>query len=86
MLFKLETPEHQQTAIRSVAKVLLYPSFRVGFKPTFLTFGRANAFVLHSLNRKVPLVLLLSPYGGSEMARNGFEDGSKVYASNSVEL
>ena len=54
----------------------LYPSFGVGFKPTFLTLGRANAFVLHSFNRKVPLLLLLSPYGDSEMANNGFEDGS----------
>lgn len=96
MLFKFETPEHQQSAIQSVAKVLLYPSFRVGFNPTFLTLGRANVFVLHSLNRKVLLVLLLSPYGDSKMARNGFldepsgkaerEDGSKLYVSNSVEL
>jgi len=46
----------------------------IGFNPTFLTLGRANAFVLHSLNRKVPLVLLLSPFGDSEMARNGRED------------
>ena len=28
-----------------------------------------------------PLVLLLSPYGDSKMARNGFEDGSKWYAT-----
>ena len=27
MQFKLETPEHQRTAIRSVVEVLLYPSF-----------------------------------------------------------
>lgn len=76
MLFKFETPEHQQSAIQSVAKVLLYPSFRVGFNPTFLTLGRANVFVLHSLNRKVPSILLLYPCGVSEMARNGFEDDS----------
>ena len=60
-----------------VTELFLYPSFRVGFNPTFLTLGRTNAFVLYSLNRKVPLVLLLSPYGDSEIARNGFEDGSK---------
>ena len=86
MISKLETPEYQRTAIRRVVEVHLCPSFSVGFNPTFLTLGRANAFVLHSLNRKVPLVLLWSPYGDSEMARNGFEEGSKVYASNSVEL
>ena len=27
MQFKLETPEHQRTAIRSVVEVFLYPSF-----------------------------------------------------------
>lgn len=27
MIFKLETPEHQRTAIRSVAEMFLYPSF-----------------------------------------------------------
>ena len=27
MTFKLETPEHQRTAIRSVVETLLYPSF-----------------------------------------------------------
>ena len=27
MIFKLETPEHQRTAIRNVAEVFLYPSF-----------------------------------------------------------
>ena len=86
MKFKLETPEHQQSAIRSEVETLLYPSFSVGFNPTFLTLGRANAFVLHSLYRKLPLVLLLSPYGDSEMAHNVSEEGSKVYASNSVEL
>ena len=96
MLFKLETPEHQQSAIQSVVEPLLYPSFRVGFNPTFLTLGRANVFVLHSLNRKVPSILLLYPCGVSEMARNGFldepsgkaerEEGSKLYVSNSVEL
>ena len=68
----------------SVTEMLLYPSFGVGFNPTFLTLGRANAFVLHSLNRKVPLVLLLSPYGDSEMARSGFEDGSKWRASDNI--
>lgn len=60
-----------------VTEMLLYPSFSVGFNSTLLTLGRANAFVLHSLNRKVPLVLLLSPYGDPDMARNGSEDGSK---------
>lgn len=29
MQFKLETPEHQRTAIRSVVEMLLYPSFGV---------------------------------------------------------
>ena len=33
--------------------------------------------MLHYSSFRVPLVLLLSPYGDSEMARNGFEDGSK---------
>ena len=74
MKFKLETPEHQRTAIRSEVEALLYPSFRVGFNPTFLTLGRANAFVLHSLNRKVPLVFFWPPFGDSEMARSGFLD------------
>ena len=60
-----------------VTEMLHYSSFRVSFIPTFLTLGRANAFILHSLNRKVPLVLLWYPYGDSEMARNGFGDGSK---------
>ena len=27
MIFKLETPEHQRTAIRNMVEVLLYPSF-----------------------------------------------------------
>ena len=77
-----------------VTEMLLYSSFGVGFNPTFLTLGRAKAFVLHSLNRKVPLVFLWSPYGDSEMARNGFldepsgkaerEDGSKWCATGNV--
>ena len=33
---------------------------------------------------RVPLVLLLSPYGDSEMARNGFGDGSKWYATGNT--
>ena len=77
-----------------VSEVLFHPSFGVGFILTFLTLGRANAFVLHSLYRKVPLVLLWSPYGDLEMACNRFlnepsgkaerEDGSKWCATGNT--
>lgn len=39
-------------------------------------------FLYSSFN--VPLVLLWFPYGDSEMAHNGFEDGSKWYATNNT--
>ena len=62
----------------------LYPSYRVGFNPTFLTLGRANAFVLHSLKRKVPLVFLWSSHGDSEIVRSEFKDGSKWCATDNT--
>ncbi len=70
--------------VYGVIEMLLYPSFRVGFKPSFLTLGRANTFVLHLLNRKILLVLLWSSNGDSEMARNRFEEGSKWCATGNV--
>lgn len=78
-----------------VTEVFFYPSFGVVFKPTFLTLSRANAFVLHSLNRKVPLVLLWSLYGNSEdvhyilgwrteLPRGCDGDLTEVYTSGNV--
>ena len=45
MIFKLETPEHQRTAIRNVAETLFYPSFGA---PLVLLWAPCNSFGLHS--------------------------------------
>ena len=39
MLFKLETPEHQRTAIQSVVEVLLYPSFGAPLDLLWSSYG-----------------------------------------------
>lgn len=74
----------EEEEARRVVEMILFPSLSVGFNPTILALARANAFVLHSLNRKVPLVFLWSPYGVSEAPRRCHRGCMEVYASGNV--
>lgn len=72
MQFKLETPEHQQNAIRSVVEVFLYTSFGL------LVVTRR----MHATFTEDPW----SPLGGaSELIRRSYGTHTEVYASDSVE-
>lgn len=72
MLFKIETPEHQRTAIQSVVEEPLYTSFGL------LVVTRR----MHATFTEDPW----SPLGGaSELIRRSYGTHTEVYASDSVE-
>ena len=71
MLFKLETPEHQLTAIRSEAEVFLYPSFGAPLVFLWSPYGESeDARYIHG--------------GSSEPSRRCYGARSEVYVLGNI--
>ena len=71
MQFKLETPEHQRTAIRSVVEVLLYPSFGAPLVLLWSPYGESED-ARHILG------------GSSELSRRCYGARSEVYVLGNI--
>lgn len=71
MTFKLETPEHQRTAIRNVAEPLFYPSFGAPLVLLWAPYGESeDARYIHG--------------GFSEPSRKCHGALTEVYASGNI--
>ena len=68
----------------SVADVLLHPSFGAPLVLDFIRPFLRSAEQIHLLCARLTEWFLWSPHGDSEMARNGFEDGSKWCATSKI--